>query len=291
MTQHLWYVRKKGEVGGPFPAPQLRQSFSVGQLNLRDEVSLDGQHWLSLMESGVLDAEPSKPATAESDDEWRREREKARLRWLNDSVEVRPDDAPVAPRPGDEVDSRLRRHEEETRTRLNAETNRRPAFVAGLVSLLVLLLIGVGVWLGQSGETGIQTSLAGKVRNCDLPPTEGVIWTGCNRDDARLRNVVLKNATLTKARFERADLSGADLSYANLEDANLRGANLRGALLRGAALTRADLTGADLSSADFGFAMLTAAVLDGARMDGASFSRSTWVDGRVCGEQSVGVCR
>jgi hypothetical protein len=289
MTQHLWYVRNKGEVSGPFPSPQLRQSFSLGELDLRDQVSLDGKHWTSLMESGVLNPDAAKPSAVEPDDEWRREREKARLRWLNDSVEANANGRLSYVDP-DEVDSRLRRHEEETRTRMQAQTSRRPAFVAGLASLLVILAIGVGVWLGQSRQSNIQTSLAGKVRNCDLPPAEGVTWTGCNKDEARLHNAMLKNASMAKTRFGRADLSGADLSYANLEGANLRGADLRGALLRGASLVQADLSGADLTGADLGFAVLTAALLEGARLEGASLRQSTWTDGRICGEQSLGSC-
>ncbi|MFA5082274.1 MAG: pentapeptide repeat-containing protein [Hydrogenophilaceae bacterium] len=282
MTQHLWYVRKNGEVSGPFPTPQLQQMFSIGQLDLRDEVGLDGHHWVSLLESGVLDAEHGK-ATVEPDDDWRREREEARLRWLNDSVEASFQGAPDDKA---EVDNRLRLHEEEIRTLLKAETNRRPAFVAGLASLLVVVLIGAGVWLGQSGESTIQTSLAGRVRNCSLAPAEGVVWTGCNKDDARLNRATLRNANLGKIHFERADLSDADLSYANLDSANLRGANLRGANLRGASLKQADLSGADLGGADLGFAVLT-----GALLDGASFRQSLWTDGRICSEQSVGSCQ
>jgi uncharacterized protein YjbI with pentapeptide repeats len=289
MTQHLWYVRRQGEVTGPFPAPQLKQAFSVGQLDLRDLVSLDGQQWISVMESGVLDADHVRPGAVEADDEWRREREKARLRWLNDSVETGVD-VPGAVA-ADALDDRLRRHEEQTRTLIRAETNRRPAFVAGLAMILILLAIGVGVWVGQSAETGIQTSLAGKVRNCDQAATEGVVWTGCDKDDAGLHKAVLKNANLSKARFERADLSDADLSYANLDGANLRGANLRGAILRGASLGRVDLTGADLGGADVSFAVLAGALVDGARLDGASLRQSTWIDGRICSEQSVGSCQ
>lgn len=290
MTQHLWYVRRNGEVSGPFPSPQLRQSFSLGQLSLRDAVSLDGKHWLSLMESGVLDTEHARPEPVEPDEDWRREREKARLRWLNDSVEARSESSVDVPS-AEEVDTRLRRHEEETRTLLNAETNRRPAFLAGLASLLVIVAIGVGVWYGQSGETGIQTSLTGKIRNCELPAAEGVVWAGCVKNDVGLANVVLRNANLAKIRLERADLSGADLSFANLDGANLRGANLRGAVLRGAALTLADLTGADLSGANLDFAVLTGASLDGARMDTATLRQSTWVDGRICSDQAIGSCR
>lgn len=290
MSQHLWYLRSKtGGVSGPFPTLQIRQAFSVGELDLRDQVSLDGKQWITLHESGLLDAEHAK-APLQPDDEWRKEREKARMRWLNDSVEVRTEtDASVAT--GAEVDLRLRRHEQEIRSLLEAQSRRRPAFVAGLASLLVVLLVGIGVWFGQSGETGIQASLASKARNCAQAPAEGVNWRGCDKNDAVLRGAALKNANLAGAHFERTDLSSADLSYANLDGSDLRGANLRGARMLGASLVRADLTGADLSGADLGFAVLTEARLDGARTAEASLRGATWLDGRVCGDESVGVCR
>jgi uncharacterized protein YjbI with pentapeptide repeats len=286
MTQHLWYVRKQGAVSGPFPAQQVRQSFSLAQLDLDDEVSLDGAQWVKLIEADILEKAPAKPNVAVPDHEWRQERDKARLRWLNDSVET------IAINPDrDEVDARLRQHEEETRTRLKAESNRKPGFLSGLGLLLAVAVIGLGVWLGQSGESGIQASLSGRVSDCNMPAGEGVAWGGCNKDVASLARANLKNALLMKARFERADLSGADLSYANLDEANLRGANLRGASLRGASLVQADISGADLAGADLGYAVLSDARLDGARLDGALFGQSTWIDGRICADQSVGSCQ
>lgn len=288
MTQHLWYLRVKGVVSGPFPAPQLRQSFSLGELDLHDAVSLDGQQWLTLMQSGILDGEPAKPGRApETDDEWRREREKARLRWLDDSIEV-AGDRPVR---DDEVGNRLRQHEAETRSRLAAEARRKPAFLAGVAALVILAMIGVGVWYGQSGQSSIQTSLASKVSDCRQPPGEGVGWAGCDKREAALAGARLKNARLAKIKLERADLSAADLSYADLQGASLRGTTLRGASLNAASLSQADLTGADLTGADLRFAVLKGAFMEGARLDGARLDQATWLDGRVCAVASVGTCQ
>ena len=288
MTQHLWYLRVKGVVSGPFPAPQLRQSFSLGELDLHDAVSLDGQQWMTLMQSGILDSEPAKSARApETDDEWRREREKARLRWLDDSIEV----AGNTPVREDEVGIRLRQHEAETRSRLAAEARRKPAFLAGVAALVILALIGVGVWLGQSGQSGIQASLANRASDCRQMPGEGVNWAGCDKREAVLAGVRLKNARLAKVKLERADLSAAELSYADLQGANLRGANLRGASLNAASLRQADLTGADLTGADLRFTVLTGAFMEGARLDGARLDQATWLDGRVCAAASVGACQ
>jgi hypothetical protein len=290
MTQHLWYVRRRGVTSGPFPARQLRETFSLGQLDLRDEVSLDGHAWLKLLETDILDVEHTPVHAAEpEDDDWRREREKAKLRWISNSDEPGVGDERVIS--SDETSDRLRRHEAETRTMLDAQSHKRPAFVAGLAMVLILLLIGVGVWMGQSGDTKIQASVASRVRNCNQPPTEGVNWSGCNKIGAVLSHVDMRNADLSGGHFGRADFAGADLSYANLGFADLRGANLKNAVLKGAALNQTDLTGADLSGADLSFAVMNGAVVNGVRLDGASLAQSTWIDGRVCGEQSVGTCQ
>ncbi|MDF1523792.1 MAG: pentapeptide repeat-containing protein, partial [Trueperaceae bacterium] len=67
--------------------------------------------------------------------------------------------------------------------------------------------------------------------------------------------------------FQGADFSGADLRGAHLAGADLRGADLRGANLEGA------------------FAPGDAVKLDDALLGGA-----VWIDGRVCGAESVGTC-
>ncbi len=290
MTQHLWYVRRRGATSGPFPVRQICETFSLGQLDLDDEVSLDGQAWVALRETDLLDGEhKSAPFRESENDDWRQEREKAKLRWIDDSVE---DSAKAGDTPAQaNAIVRLRRHEAETRTLLDAQSSRRPAFFAGLIAVLVLILVGIGVWQGQSGNTRIEAAFAGKLKNCAQLPGDGVVWSGCAKNDARLPNTVLRNANLVGTHLERADMSGADLSYANLGSADLRGANLRGAILKGAALNQADLTGADLTAADLSFAVMSGALLNGARLDGAILRQSTWVDGRVCGEQSVGLCR
>jgi Pentapeptide repeats (8 copies) len=67
----------------------------------------------------------------------------------------------------------------------------------------------------------------------------------------------------------------ASCSEADLSGANLRGANLRWADLRGTNLSGADLAGADLT---------------GARLAGAALGGATWVNGAICGPNSIGTC-
>ncbi len=291
MTQHLWYVRANGQVSGPFPAPQVRQAHQLGHMVDKDEVSLDGQQWITLAESGIVrpDANLEVDANVVQDDSWRQEREKARLRWLNDAIETRREDVQAIRE--DEVSSRLRRHEEDTRNLMTARSSRRPAFLAGLIGLLAIILTGIAIWYGQSDETGIQASFVRQISQCDKPPQPGVVWAGCDKTGGNFRNVSLANGKLARTVFERADLAVADLAYADLARASLRGANLRGANLRGASMQGADLTGADISGANLEFAVLTGAVMEGVRIDGTRLSQATMPDGRVCSDGSVGQCR
>lgn len=291
MTQPLWYVRKNGSVKGPFPAPQIRQFHRLGEILGQDEISLDGLNWLKLADTELLASDtPQAPGNPDADESWHREREKARLRWLNDAVEIRSE-AEDAIASLDEVSNRLRRHEADTRSLLTARSNRRPTLVSALLALLLIILLGIGVWYGQSDDGGIGAALSRKISQCDQPAAEAIVWAGCGKQDSDLRNARLRNANLSKTILERADLTGADLAYANLESANLRGVSLRGAILRGASMSRADLTGADLRDADLGFAVLGGAIMDGTRLEGARLGQSTWLDGRVCDARSVGQCR
>lgn len=83
---------------------------------------------------------------------------------------------------------------------------------------------------------------------------------GANLDRASFKGMDLRGVDFTEAEldvadFENADLSGANFTKADLEDANLKGANIEGAIFKDAELEFA-----------------------------------TWVNGRICGEGSIGGC-
>lgn len=91
--------------------------------------------------------------------------------------------------------------------------------------------------------------------------------------------------------YVNQDLSGSDFSGRRLEavaftNSILKRADFRDAILIGANFANAELANADFRGANLRNARLTNAGLSGARFDGA-----TWIDGRVCGEGSVGGCR
>lgn len=83
---------------------------------------------------------------------------------------------------------------------------------------------------------------------------------------------------------------GAKLEGANLCGRDLRGVDFRGAELEKANLQNADLSGADLTNADLEDANLKGAKISGTNFKGAELEFATWVDGRVCAEDSVGAC-
>ncbi len=133
----------------------------------------------------------------------------------------------------------------------------------------------------------------------------------------------LKEVNNERINLDRINLSEVDLSplemkgqetniivYTNLFDINLRSAHLRHSDLRGVYFIGADLSGSWLNKSDLGYAMLNnsnlkevdftgadlkKADLEGAKIIGARFhhadlSGATWVNGKKCGEGSIGKC-
>ena len=290
MSQPLWYLRHADRVVGPFPAPQLREFLSSGEVNLDWEISLDQVDWLTMRESGRFDdIDQGHPANTDvSNGEWRDERSKARQRWLNDQGElVKATQRNLA----QERRTRQALSEDSARTDslVQQAQNRRAPVWAGVLALFLLAGIGIFVWWGQRGESPIQTGI-GQTSNCSAPLAEAVNWAKCDKRSVNLQGGFARNARLAQINFEGANLARADFSYASLNAANLRNANLQGINLTGADLTGADLTGADLTGADLRYAVLSNASVDGVTLQGAQLGKALWPDGQQCAEGSVGIC-
>lgn len=281
MVQALWYVRKSGLVSGPFPAPQIEEALRAGDLLLSDELSLDGDQWQPVRESGLIRGKhvAAKPAQEAPDSAWQEEREKARHRWEDNASSG---DGSVTNDPL--IDSvsmeALRIRQDTTRAMVNAQAKRRPSLLIAIAALLALVVVGGLVWLGQ-GEAPIQAAI-GKASNCSNSPAPGISWAGCDKFGQSLSGADLHSMTMSRTRFDGAILAGANLSYVDMSQASLRGVNLAGANLLGANLDGADLTGADLSQADLRYATLNKARLDGVRLDGVSIGKTTWLSGQLC---------
>lgn len=282
MVQALWYVRKSGQVRGPFPGPQIEESLRSGEIAPTDELSLDAEQWLPVRESGLFHgkAHPAKPGQGRAEGAWLDEREKARMRWEEGAAEAGADGSGASPLADDRRIESLRANHETTRAMLDAEASRRPSLLIAMVGLLVLVLAGLLIWFGQ-GEDTLQTSI-GKVSDCAAAPASGVSWSACDKSGISLTGADLQNMTLSRGRFDGAAMAGVNLSYADLSRASMRGANLAGANLTGANLDGADLTGADLTRADLRYASFKQALIEGVRFDQAVVGKTTWVGGQLC---------
>lgn len=294
MTQPLWYLRQNNQVRGPFPAPVIVQYLTLGRLTPDSPVSLDAESWFSIRDSGYFQAalEELEHARRSQEPGWDDEREKARLRWLDERQAVDPPPAQNAEHRASESDqtTTLRRDHLVTQKRLAEARHLGPArWVAALAALVIAAIAGVVLW-GQPDQPAVVPRLVG-VPDCPAAPAPGVVWRGCDKRHAQLPNADLGNAQLNGVRLDGANLRGARLAYADLGQASLRGADLTGADLSGASLERADLSGASLAGTQLAYANLRQARLDGARLEGARLDKATWTDGRVCAPASVGLCR
>jgi hypothetical protein len=263
----LWYLRQQGEVLGPFPEKLICRFIVLGRLGEQDEVSIDGMHWAQAGEvpelaEGVKDLLTVRGTTADVDPEWSEERAKAILRWLDDrkSPDPREQKAARIAAGQDKRSGKDRREAPETveqhayrEWRGEFESwmrnqRQRNGFVwrVGLAFAAIALLFIVFNRPVNPIKVGLQV----RPVDCQLPPAQGVDWSGCAKDDILL--------------------VGVDLSHAQLVGTSLRNANLSHADLRGANLARANLSGAKL---------------EGARLD-----QATWIDGRICAQGSIGRC-
>ncbi len=283
MTQPLWYLKQGDRVHGPYPVPRVAELLEAGSVDPDWEISLNGKDWLTIRESGQFEESARKWASRDAGDpDWREERQKARQRWLgNEDIEAMP----IRDTSQDErTRQAIARDHQRTEALLQEARGRRTSLVPLLLGILLLLLVGLGVWWGQR-EKPIQAGIT-QAADCTASPSDGINWSGCDKRGLALAGLKARNARMAKARLDNTQLTGADLAYAVLAGASLRGAELKGASLMGA-----DLTGADLTDASLEYAVLKDGRLPGVRLDRARLDKATWVDGRVCAPGSLGECR
>lgn len=290
MNAHaLWYIRRDGHVVGPFVEALVCRYIALGRINDRDELSLDGHLWHKLDElpeliEGVDQLLGLGPA-ASHDPQWREERIKASLRWLDERVSLdrREQDASTSGGQRQRDDRRASRETPEQHVYRHAHStfeswlrSRQRTYQFGIgVFIAAMMLVVAGAFVYRP-DNPVKVGFFLPSDQCDQIPVPGINWAGCDKMGALLVGVNLQHANL-----ERASFSGANLSYSNFSETVLDGADLRAADLRRANFRNAHLQGADFSKAQ----------LEGAQLDGALLSRAVWVDGKICKEGSVGVCR
>lgn len=96
--------------------------------------------------------------------------------------------------------------------------------------------------------------------------------------------------TYNRALKGEKDFIGAKLEGANFKSMDLTGADFRGADLEKTNFEGANLTNVNFKNADLEDANLKGATIKGAIFSGAELEYAKWVDGRVCGEDSLGGC-
>ncbi len=264
----LWFVKRGDRQQGPFPEPLICRHILLGRIGEQDQLSLDGKFWRPLDQLPELMEKVHATlyehmGVAEGDVDWREERAKAALRWLDDrkSPDPRKHESPdmaeqnLNRRSG--VDRRQRPETVEQHAYRESRSSfeewvrtRRDSYVKAIIGILLVAAVVLVVTLTTKPVNPIKVGLQFQA-DCQAPASRGVNWAGCDKHDQLLVGV---------------DLQGADLSGANLQHANLKYANLMRANLLQASLKGADLTGVQLGHA-------------------------VWTDGRVCAEGSVGVCR
>ncbi len=290
MTQQLWYLRHAGKVYGPFPRPQIEIALEEGDIAPDWEISLNETDWIGIAESGQFSArsEAAAERSGNTDPSWREERLRARQRWLEGGTR-QDGPEPHDPAQDERVRDAVAGDHQRTEFLLRQQRARRNSPLAAWLGAVLLLLIGLGVWWGQTEEP-IRASIELRA-DCAAALTDRVNWRACDKRGMQQSGVRARNAKLENIRLDDARLAGADLSYALLKGASLRNAQLSGASLLGADLSGANLSGADLTGADLRYANLSGADLGGTRIDGARFGKAIWTDGRTCQEDAPGACR
>jgi len=291
--QALWYVRRKGPVKGPFPSGTIRRFLMLGRILLTDQVSRDKKRWQMVSEVPEMmppevrkalvegNVEDLLPIRYREDERSGRERRTAQdnLKFADRRKGERRADE-------DEVLKRLR----EAKTALREEKakgNKMPVAAALVIGLLVLLIVGYGVYIGAPE--------APPAPDCAAAPAPGVNWRNCRLDGLSAESKDLSGAIINNAIMRDAKLSGtrfneSDLQYTDFTGADLSYAEMKGVLLKGAGLRNADLSYADLSGSDLSFADLRGANLGAARLDGVRFDHAIWINGAECAPGSVGRC-
>ncbi len=290
-NHHVWYLRKKGKVTGPFPVGQISQLLIVGRLSVDDEVSHDKDEWFKIESIPALIPD----VLDETDAGKQSERLAAARRWADERREERREDN--AKTPSRKTDGR-RQHEvtqdveyRQHRESIYKQFRERPKMAIAKLLLFTGILLAV-LW----GSFNYSPLNIVDEPDCSTQPTKGVNWRNCNKlalvairadiSESNLYSVILRDSNLfasnfSKSRMDYSDLSGSNLSFAVFKQTNLKGANFKKSDLR-----RADFTNANLSYADFRGASIVDAIFTG-----ADLSHAIWTDGRQCQQGSIGQCK
>jgi len=261
-TYRLWQMKRGEVVSGPFPEKLICQHILIGRIHEDDLLSLDGHFWHPYREIPdiVTEIERLLGSNITSDDpRWREEHLRAVLR--NADERKQPDRRDMKSETEVEAWKSQRQGKER---RLIPETSEQQTYRQTTAAVdgwlkryrprngwMAALLVTMVVVIG----------LAMHYFQASTPIYIGLPLPAGQCDHAPIRTV---------------DWHGCDKSRYLLVGADLRDANLSGANLSGANLSYANLSGARLN---------------GAQLQGVILNGTTWINGKVCGADSVGSCQ
>ncbi|MES9900069.1 MAG: pentapeptide repeat-containing protein [Sedimenticola sp.] len=292
--QQLWYLRRHGQVKGPFPSGSLRRFVLVGRVLMDDEVSCDKSDWQRVSEVPEVVPPEVRKAMAEGnlDDliasRMREDERNGRERRGRES-EAKYKEQRKGERRRIEQDIEQNHRVAKTELREASEQKKRPIVSMVVSGALVALVLAIGFGLYLQAPDALPDP------DCNAAPAPGVNWSNCRLDglqaeSAPLDGALLNNAILRDAKLAGSSINGGDLQYVDFTGADLSYTVLKSAMMKGINLRNADLSYADLSGADLRFADLSGANLGSAILDKARFDSAIWINGQSCLAGSVGGC-
>jgi len=280
-----WFIRKQGEILGPYPNKLISRYLILERIHLGTEVSQDQQHWSPVSDYPALVPEVVRNAHTP---EGAKALSLARIREDERSVaESNPELAGDERRANEDQITRLHRQLKDDV--LNSYKNRMGLYQNAVTIIAVVTVVIILVTLFYRPERHYNGA------DCHLAPAPGINWSGCDKQGINLaardlHSVIFNSTRMQQVVLDRSHLDGADLSYADLSQASLIQTSLKQARILGTVLRKASLQQADLSGADLSYADLTGASLDQAILSGAKFDQAIWVNGKTCLAGSVGEC-
>ncbi len=293
--QPLWYVRRGDTVQGPFPCGTVRRFVLLGRVRMSDDVSTDQKSWKLV--SLVPDVIPPgvRKAVKEGNLErlipaHLREDERTGMERRSDKDDLNFQERRSGERRQDEPEllQKHREAREQLKQLQEQKQKKRPYMGILFTSLLIVVLIGGGLYLGAPQLIAEP--------DCNAIPAPGVNWRNCHLDmiqaeGADLSGALINNALLRQANFSGGNFKGGDLMYAIMSGSNLSYAEFTNAKMKGIDLQHTDLTYADMSGADLSFANFRKANIGGVNFTDAILDNAIWIDGTTCLSGSIGDCR
>ncbi len=293
---NLWYIKKQGEITGPFPAKLVGSYLVLGRIDLDTLVSTDQNKWIpigrlpSLIPDEVKNADSVEGRARLHQAKLREDERRGDTRREHEADKARADNDRRA------AADRRQNSEEVSKSYLHLKADISAKRVKEkkrkLVGIVVLVLVVSSLMLSFLFVEPLKLI---QKTDCTVKAAPEIDWSACNKKNINLVSKDLQKSNLHSTHLNgalliKANLTAANLSYANLENSNLSAANLKNTLLIGANLNNSNLSNADLSGADLSYADLRNANIKNVQVLHTRFDNALWTDGTRCARQSIDRC-